>query len=68
MGLTSLAVTLPYGDNNFYSSLEKVYANIGIDKRYVEWLSKFLENYSGSDYYDYEEFNQSWSGREEYTD
>ncbi len=67
MGLTGLAVTLPYGDNNFYSSLEKVYANIGIDKRYVEWLSKFLENYSGSDYYDYEEFNQSWSGWEEYT-
>ncbi len=67
MGLTGLAVTLPYGDNSFYSSLEKVYANIGIDKRYVEWLNKFTKNYGGSDYYDYEEFNQSWSGWEEYS-
>lgn len=66
-GLTGLAVTLPYGDNRFYSSLEQVYANIGIDKRYVEWLSKFLKNYDGSDYYDYDEFNQSWSGWEEYS-
>ena len=60
-------MTLPYGDNRFYSSLEQVYANIGIDKRYVEWLSKFLKNYDGSDYYDYDEFNQSWSGWEEYS-
>ena len=42
-------------------------ANIGIDKRYVEWLNKFTKNYDGSDYYDYEEFNQSWSGWEEYS-
>ena len=67
MGLTGLAVTLPYGDNSFYSSMERVYANVGIDKRYVEWLSKFLENADSSEYYDYEEFNQSWSGWEEYS-
>ena len=67
VGLTGLAVTLPYGDNSFYSSMERVYANIGIDKRYVEWLSKFLENADSSEYYDYEEFNQSWSGWEEYS-
>ncbi|MBR1471187.1 MAG: hypothetical protein IJ600_06050 [Lachnospiraceae bacterium] len=62
IGLTGLSVTLPYGDNRFYHSLEKVYANVGIDKRYVEWLSKFLVEYDGSEYYDYDEFNESWNG------
>ena len=68
MGLTGLSVTLPYGDNAFYSSLGEVFAGIGINKRYIEWLGSFQTQAAADSYYDYYEFDHQWEGWEEYQD
>ena len=44
-GLTGLAVTLPYNDVVFYHDLGPVFAGIGIEKRYIEWLGRFQEQW-----------------------
>jgi len=67
IGMTGLSVTLPYQDLDFYKNLGKVYSGIGIEKRYIEWLAKFQESYTPTEYYDYEEFDQQWNGWEAYT-
>lgn len=67
IGMTGLSVTLPYMDLNFYKNLGTVYAGIGIEKRYIEWLAKFQEAYTPTEFYDYEEFDAQWSGWEEYS-
>ena len=69
IGLTGISVTLPYGDNDFYASLEKVFAGIGINKQYVQWLGNFQtqaakENYNN--YYNYYDFDEEWSGWDDF--
>ncbi|MCR5119466.1 MAG: hypothetical protein K6B44_07600 [Lachnospiraceae bacterium] len=44
-GLTGLSVTLPYNDVVFYHDLGPVFAGIGIEKRYIEWLGRFQEEW-----------------------
>ncbi|MCR4789108.1 MAG: hypothetical protein K5888_11010 [Lachnospiraceae bacterium] len=64
--LTGLAISLPYGNPEYYSKQAKIYTNCGLDSEYVTWLKKFV-NADGSDnYYDYDEFEESWGGWEEY--
>ena len=63
-GLTGLSVTLPYGDNDFYSSMEEVFAHIGINKRYIEWLGNFQTDAAADSYYDYYDFDHDWDGWE----
>ncbi len=66
-GLTGLSVTLPYGDNAFYNSLEEVFAHIGINKRYIEWLGNFQTDAAADSYYDYYEFDHDWDGWEDFS-
>ena len=66
--LTGISVTLPYGDSEFYSELKTVFTNCGFDKEYISWLGKFVDS-SGSDvYYDYDIWDDEWSGWDDYED
>ena len=49
-GMSGLGVTLPYGNEEFYSQLAKVFNACGIDREYVEWLESFtkVENPAGA--------------------
>lgn len=52
--LSGLAVTLPYGDSDYYYDLKEVFTECGFDSEYVDWLEKFTNASGVSDYYDYE--------------
>ena|GEM_PF-415440 len=60
--LTGLAVSLPYGDSDFYNQLTVVYRAIGLDDEYIEWLGNFVYGSAYDDYYDYSGFEDSWGG------
>lgn len=65
--MTGLSVTLPYGDNDFYSQLKTVFTSCGIDDTYVSWLGKFVTAEGAGDFYNYEEnWGDEWNGWEEY--
>lgn len=64
LGLTGLSITIPYGDRSFYSSLRPIYLQAGFEKDYITWLSNFT-SVDDTDYYNYDDFNSSWSGWEE---
>ena len=64
--LTGLAVSLPYGDPDFYDKLKNVYKDIGFDDEYIDWLSGFTSSYGYEDYYDFGDFDDSWGGWESY--
>ncbi len=66
--LTGLAVSLPYGDSDFYDKLESVYKDIGFDDEYIEWLGGFVSSYGYEDFYDFGDFDDSWGGWESYED
>jgi len=66
--LTGLAVTLPYGDREFYSSLKSVFTDCGIDSSYISWLQKFVTAEGSSSFYDYDSDWDDWEGWEEYED
>ena len=51
--LTGLAVSLPYGDSDFYNQLTVVYRAIGLDDEYIEWLGNFVYGAGYGHYYDY---------------
>ena len=53
-GMSGLAVTLPYGDAEFYDELVKVFTASGIDKDYVKWLESFVGAEGADDFYDFE--------------
>ncbi|MCQ2520739.1 MAG: clostripain-related cysteine peptidase [Lachnospiraceae bacterium] len=63
--LTGMAVTLPYGDRDFYYDMEAVFTHIGMDSAYIAWLQKFVEASGSSNYYDYDDWDFSW---DEYED
>ena len=60
--LTGLAVSLPYGDPDFYKQLKSVFMDINIDPEYVQWLSHFVTESSYDSYYDYDSFESGWAG------
>jgi len=67
--LTGLAVSLPYGDDEFYDQLASVYGDIGFDDEYIDWLGGFVsDNYGDDDYYDFGIFEGLWNGWGAYED
>ncbi|MCR4990863.1 MAG: hypothetical protein K6A38_08380 [Lachnospiraceae bacterium] len=64
--LTGLAISLPYGNSEYYSKQAKIYSNCGIDSDYIKWLKQFVSADGSDNYYDYDEFEESWDGWEEY--
>ncbi len=66
--LTGMAVSLPYGDPNFYNSMAAVFKSLKIDQEYIEWLHGFTRSYNTLDYYNYDDFEESWGGWGEYED
>ncbi len=67
--LTGLAVSLPYGDYDFYEQLADVYGDIGFDDEYINWLGGFVSaDYGDDDYYDFGIFEDIWNGWGEYED
>ena len=64
--LTGLAVSLPYGDPDFYDKLKSVYKDIGFDDEYISWLSGFVSSYGYEDYFDFGSFDDNWGGWESY--
>ncbi len=60
--LTGMAVSLPYGDSEFYSRLKSVYGELGIDQEYIDWLGQFVSSPGYDNYADYGEFEDSWEG------
>ena len=64
--LTGLAVSLPYGDPDFYDKLKSVYKDIGFDDEYIDWLSGFVSSYGYEDYFDFGNFDDNWGGWESY--
>ncbi|WP_036610291.1 clostripain-related cysteine peptidase [Oribacterium sp. P6A1] len=64
--LTGLAVSLPYGDNEFYRRLRDVYSDIGLDAEYIDWLKGFVKSSGYDDYYDYYGFENNWGGWGDY--
>ncbi len=64
--LTGLAVSLPYGDPDFYKQLKSVFLDIDIDSEYVQWLSHFVTESSYDSYYDYDSFEEGWGGWGDY--
>ena len=69
IGMTGLSVTLPYGDAEFYESLERIFLNVGIDREYVTWLEKFVSASGVDNYFDYDDwYENDWGGWDDYTD
>lgn len=67
--LTGLAVSLPYGDDEFYAQLSDVYSDIGFDDEYIDWLGGFVsEDYGDDDYFDFGIFESLWNGWGAYED
>ena len=66
--LTGLAVSLPYGDSDFYGQLKSVYNDIGLDSDYVDWLGEFVSSDGYDDYYDFGFFEDLWNGWGDYED
>lgn len=67
-GLTGIAVSLPYGDNDYYQSLKGVFSNIGIDAEYVAWLQKFTGVTNSVSTSTHDSWDDSWDGWENYDD
>lgn len=65
--LTGLAVSIPYGDSDFYDDMADVYSRIGFDDEYINWLGHFVyDDYD--DYYDFGIFEGLWNGWGAYED
>ncbi|MCR5670909.1 MAG: hypothetical protein K6G10_07890 [Butyrivibrio sp.] len=60
--LTGLAVSLPYGDSDFYDQLKDVYKEIELDDEYIDWLGSFVSESGYEDYFDFGGFEDSWGG------
>ena len=61
--LTGISVTLPYGDNEFYTELVRVFRAAGFDSTYIDWLKQFVSvESSQDDYYDFGGWGDGWGG------
>ena len=65
-GMTGIGVTLPYGDAEFYDELVDAFTACGIDKDYVSWLEAFVSAQNTNGSFDYEGFDEGWSGWENF--
>ena len=66
--LTGLAVSLPYGDAQFYGQLKEVYRDIGLDGEYVDWLGSLVTSSGHSNFFNFGSFEESWGGWGDYED
>lgn len=66
--LTGLAVSLPYGDEDGYESMQEIFRNVGMDDEYINWLGQFVYIQNSDDYYNYDDFDDSWYGWDSYED
>ena len=65
--LTGLAVTLPYGDRNFYQEMESVFDDCGIDQEYTDFLESFVNSEGVENFYDYDDwYEDDWNGWGDY--
>ena len=62
--LTGMSISLPYGEADFYEELRTVYGALGIDMDYIDWLGQFVSSSDADNYYDYDNFENSWEGWE----
>jgi len=67
-GLTGIAVSLPYGDSDYYKSMKRIFTNIGLDSDYINWLGKFVGASGTDNSYDHDSWDDSWEGWDEYED
>ena len=67
-GLTGIAVSLPYGDSDYYKNMKKIFTNIGLDSTYIEWVGKFVSASGSANSYDHDDWDDSWDGWDEYDD
>lgn len=67
-GLTGIAVSLPYGDSDYYKSMKPIFQNIGLDSTYVDWLSKFTSVEKQSSEQTHDNWDDSWEGWDQYED
>lgn len=67
-GLTGIAVSLPYGDRDYYTTLKPIFYDIGLDAEYVDWLYQFtsVEKQVSESLHD--SWDDSWDGWDEYED
>ena len=58
---SGLAVTLPYGNPEFYASLAEIFPRCGLDQNYVSWLGRFASAPgSGSFYGQWDSWGERW--------
>lgn len=65
-GLTGIAVSLPYGDKDYYKNLKTIFTNIGMDETYVKWLKKFVSVEKNTESYDHDSWDDFWEGWDDY--
>ncbi len=67
--LTGLSITLPYGDQDFYSELKNEFGRCGIDDDYIDWLEQFTYSEGADDYYNYSDWwDDDWDGWDSFDD
>lgn len=65
-GLTGIAVSLPYGDSDYYKNMKKIFSGIGLDNNYVDWVGKFVEVSGATSESDHDSWDDFWEGWDEY--
>ena len=60
--LTGLAVSLPYGDPDYYEEQNRIYTRCGFDPEYIRFLGDFVDAEGADNYNDYSGFEDSWGG------
>lgn len=65
-GLTGIAVSLPYGDGDYYKSMKEIFRGIGIDESYVNWLENFVGASGAQSSSDHDAWDDAWNGWEDY--
>lgn len=65
-GLTGIAVSLPYGDAEYYQSLQEIFTGIGLDDTYVDWLEKFVSSNAVTGSGSHDSWDEYWDGWDNY--
>lgn len=65
---TGLAVSLPYGDSEYYGNMKSIFKNIGLDETYIEWLAKFTSASASTSDYSHDSWDDEWGGWDDYDD
>lgn len=64
---TGLAVTLPYGNPELYTSLAEIYTRCGFDAAYVSWLARFANTPGAAQFYqDWTRWSQRWDNSSQF--